>query len=326
MVKIAVIMDPLESLSLKKDSTLAIIRAAQMRGHEVSYLMQEDLFYADNLVKCCARRLQLTEAFVESLDPSVVTDTPWYEAGEENSTPLDYFDVVFMRKDPPFDMNYIYITYLLERAESQGVLVINNPASLRNCNEKFFATKFAEYCPPLIVSSRADLLNQFREEQANVVFKPLDGMGGSGVFRVMAGDPNSAVVLETLTDNGRVPIMGQKFLPDISNGDKRVLLVNGEAVPFALARIPSAGEARGNLAAGGTGVGQELTERDWQIARAVGPELQRLGLSFVGIDIIGDYLTEVNVTCPTCIRELDTQYCLDIAGMLMDHVESLLNR
>jgi glutathione synthase len=269
------------------------------------------------------RPLRLTGAFAESLDPADVDGT-FYELGDATEMPLEGVDVIMMRKDPPFDMEYIYTTYFLERAEAAGVLVVNRPASLRDCNEKFYATAFPQCCPPLVVSRSADVLREFHRAQKNVVFKRLDGMGGSSVFRIMENDPNLGVVLETLTRGGVEQIMGQRYLPEIADGDKRILLIDGEPVPYALARIPRAGESRGNLAAGGTGVGRELTERDRWIAAQVGPELVRRGLSFVGIDVIGDYLTEINVTCPTCIRELDAQFSLDIGGMLMDTIETKL--
>ena len=322
-LQIAFVMDPLEHLSVKKDSTLAMIRAAQERGWSVSYLTQSDLYFADERVRCGARTLQLTGEFAQGLDPNTISG-PWYELGPSVDQPLGEFDVIMMRKDPPFDMEYIYTTYLLERAEQEGAMVVNRPASLRDCNEKFFATYFPECCPPLIVSRSEDRLADFHEAHGNVVFKKLDGMGGKSIFRLMAGDPNLGVVLETLTDGGREQIMGQLYLPEIADGDKRILIVEGEPVPYALARIPKAGETRGNLAAGGRGEGRPLTERDRYIAEQVGPELVKRGLSFVGIDVIGDYLTEVNVTCPTCIRELDAQFSIDIAGMLMDSISTRL--
>lgn len=319
--KIAFVMDPLDSLALKKDSTLAMIRAAQRRGWQVSCLGLQDMLLHEGVAKALLRPLRLTDAFVEKLDPKTA-GKGWYELGEEVLTPLRDLDIIMMRKDPPFNLEYVYATYFLERAESEGVLVVNRPQSLRDCNEKFFATQFAAVCPPLVVSRRQDVLRAFQREHKHVVFKPLDGMGGASVFRIMDADPNLGVVLETLTDFGRNQIMGQLFLPEIVNGDKRILLIDGEPIPYALARVPMAGEARGNLAAGGTGEGRPLTDRDWEIARAVGPEPKARGLLFVGIDVIGDYLTEVNVTCPTCIRELDAQFSLDIAGMLIDTIES----
>ncbi|MBK79498.1 MAG: glutathione synthase [Gammaproteobacteria bacterium] len=318
-LRIAFLMDPLPSLSLKKDSTLAMIRAAQRRGWQVSFLEQGDLVLRQSEPHAFLHPLRLTGRFAETLDPADATDG-WYELGEGRETPLAELDVIMMRKDPPFDMEYIYTTYFLERAEAAGVLVVNRPASLRDCNEKFFATAFPECCPPLVVSRRADVLRAFHREHQNVVFKRLDGMGGKSVFRMMADDPNLGVVLETLTNGGTEQIMGQKYLPEIADGDKRILLIDGEPVPYALARIPMAGESRGNLAAGGRGEGRPLTERDRWIAAQVGPALKERGLLFVGIDVIGDYLTEVNVTCPTCIRELDAQFSLDIGSMLMDEI------
>jgi glutathione synthase len=321
-LKIAFVMDPLNGLSLKKDSTLAMIRAAQRRGWEVSYLLQEDLLLHDFEPYGVARSLRLAGAFAESLNPTDAQD--WYILGEQALTPLQSYDVIMMRKDPPFDMEYIYSTYLLERAAELGVQVVNNPQSIRDCNEKFFATAFASCCPPLVVSRSESVLRDFHRMHGNVVFKPLDGMGGQSIFRVLENDVNLGVVIETLTHGGTRQIMGQKFIPEIVDGDKRILLIDGEPVDYVLARVPMAGEARGNLAAGGTGIGQPLTDRDRWIATQVGPELKKRGLLFVGIDVIGDYLTEVNVTCPTCIRELDTQFSLDIGGMLMDRIENLV--
>jgi glutathione synthase len=317
-------MDPLPGLSLKKDSTLAMIRAAQARDWKISYLTLDDLLLHQGTASGLARSLRLSDAFAEALDPKAAEGTAWYELGEEVLTPLSDYDILMMRKDPPFNLEYIYATYLLERAENEGALVINRPQSLRDCNEKLFATTFTDVCPPLVVSRREDVLRDFQRTHGNVVFKPLDGMGGASIFRIMDGDPNLGVVLETLTDFGQQQIMGQRYLPEIVDGDKRILLIDGEPIPYALARVPMVGEARGNLAAGGTGEGRPLTERDREIAARVGPELKRRGLLFVGIDVIGDYLTEVNVTCPTCIRELDAQFSLDIAGMLMDTIETRL--
>jgi glutathione synthase len=322
-VRIAFIMDPMESLSLKKDSTLAMIRAAERRGWQIFFVGQGDLVLRQGQAHAFLHALRLTGRFAESLDPADATET-FYELGPGVEKPLAELDVIMMRKDPPFDMEYIYSTYFLERAEAEGVLVVNRPASLRDCNEKFYATAFPQCCPPLVVSRRADVLRAFHGVHRNVVFKRLDGMGGKSVFRIMEHDPNLGVVLETLTNGGTEQIMGQKFLPEIADGDKRILLIDGEPVPYALARIPMAGESRGNLAAGGRGVGRELTDRDRWIAAQVGPELSRRGLLFVGIDVIGDYLTEVNVTCPTCIRELDAQFSLDIGGMLMDQIAAKL--
>ena len=317
MPKIAFLMDPIETVSVKKDSTLAMIAAAQQRGLEIFYLQQDGLVLSAGVVTALTRALRLREDFCTTLDPKTAGDD-WYALGDEQAVALAEMDIVMMRKDPPFDMEYIYTTYLLERAEAEGVMVVNRPSALRDCNEKLFATLFPQCCPELIVSRRMDQLKAFPKQHANVVFKKLDGMGGASIFRVMEQDPNLSVVLETLTNSGREQIMGQVYLPEIVDGDKRILLINGEPVPYALARIPSAGETRGNLAAGGRGEGRPLTDRDQWIAQQIGPELKRRGLMFVGIDVIGDYLTEINVTCPTCIRELNEQFDLDIAGDLID--------
>ena len=317
MPKIAFLMDPIETLSVKKDSTLAMIAAAQQRGLKIYYLQQDGLVLSAGVVTALTRSLRLRDDFCATLDPNSAGDD-WYALGDEQAVALAEMDIVMMRKDPPFDMEYIYTTYLLERAETEGVMVVNRPSALRDCNEKLFATLFPQCCPELIVSRRMDQLKAFHKQHANVVFKKLDGMGGASIFRVMEQDPNLSVVLETLTNSGREQIMGQVYLPEIVDGDKRILLINGEPVPYALARIPSAGETRGNLAAGGRGEGRPLTDRDQWIAQQIGPELKRRGLMFVGIDVIGDYLTEINVTCPTCIRELNEQFGLDIAGDLID--------
>ena len=317
MPKIAFLMDPIETMSVKKDSTLAMIAAAQQRGLEIFYLQQDGLVLSAGVVTALTRSLRLRDDFCATLDPNTAGDD-WYALGDEQAVALAEMDIVMMRKDPPFDMEYIYTTYLLERAETEGVMVVNRPSALRDCNEKLFATLFPQCCPELIVSRRMDQLKAFHKQRANVVFKKLDGMGGASIFRVMEQDPNLSVVLETLTNSGREQIMGQVYLPEIVDGDKRILLINGEPVPYALARIPSAGETRGNLAAGGRGEGRPLTDRDQWIAQQIGPELKRRGLMFVGIDVIGDYLTEINVTCPTCIRELNEQFGLDIAGDLID--------
>ncbi len=331
MPRIAFLMDPLSSLSLKKDSTLAMIRSAQARGWEVAYLEQQDLLFKDNFVQLFTRPLRLAEPFATSLAPDdaealMAAGSAWYHLGDACLEPAGNFDAILMRKDPPFNMEYIYTTYLLERAEEAGTVVVNRPGSLRDCNEKFFATRFPQCCPPLVVSRRMDVLREFQREHKNVVFKRLDGMGGTSVFRVMAGDPNLGVILETLTYGGREQIMGQLYLPEIADGDKRILLIDGEPVPYAIARVPMAGEARGNLAAGGRAEGRALTERDRWIAAELGPELRHRGLLFVGIDVIGDYLTEVNITCPTCIRECDDQFCLDIGGDLLDALARLFHQ
>jgi len=317
MAHFAFLMDPLDSLALKKDSTLAMIRAAQLRGHAVSYFTLADMSYMRGRTVATARRLHLRDDFAASLDYTLA-GRDWYRLSDPVRTDLSAFDVVMMRKDPPFDMEYVYATYFLERAAEAGVMVVNNPRSLRDCNEKFFATAFADCCPPLIVSRSMDEIREFHAEYGDVVLKKLDGMGGMNIFRVRADDPNLNVILETLTRRETELVMAQRYLPAIRDGDKRILMIDGQPVPYCLARIPKSGESRGNLAAGGTGEGRPLTARDREIAEKTGPELVRRGLTFVGLDVIGDHLTEVNVTCPTCIRELDAQFGLDIAGTLIE--------
>jgi glutathione synthase len=313
MIDLAIVMDPVAGLSKKKDSTLAMCVAAQARGWRVFSITQDALYFANGEVLALAAPLTVD-----------LNADPFWRLGDAEPRPLASFSGVLMRKDPPFDMEYIYTTYLLERAEAAGLPVFNRPASLRDCNETFFATAFSEFTPPLIVSKRAELLRAFAAEHGDVVMKPLDGMGGASIFRLKPGDANLSVIIETLTQGGTQQIMAQRYLPEIKDGDKRILMIEGKPVPYALARIPAAGESRGNLAAGGRGEARPLTERDREIAEAVGPELQRRGLSFVGLDVIGTHLTEVNVTCPTCIRELDAQCGLDIAGDFLDAIAERL--
>jgi glutathione synthase len=314
-IKVGVVMDPIEAINYKKDSTLAMLWAAQDRGWTLFYLEQSGLYLRDGV--SMGRMAPLTV----KRDPG-----NWFERGEYQNLPMTDLDVVLMRKDPPFDNEYLYSTYLLEQAEREGVMVVNRPQSLRDCNEKLFATQFPQCCPPLLVSRDQALLKAFHAEHQDVIFKPLDGMGGASIFRAKAGDPNLSVILETLTGHGVEQIMAQRFIPEIVDGDKRILLIDGEPVDYALARIPSQGETRGNLAAGGTGVGRPLTDRDRWICQQVKPVIQQKGLLFVGLDVIGDYLTEINVTSPTCIRELNDQFGLDIAGQLMDAIATRLPR
>lgn len=308
--KIGFVLDPVENLNTKKDTSLALILAAQARGWEILYMQQGALRLEGSEVR----------AYVQTLEVDLSKDD-WYQLGESTDIAISELDAIFMRKDPPFDMNYIYSTYLLEQAEKQGVLVVNRAGSLRDCNEKLFATQFAQCCPPLLVSSDQSQLKRFHETHSDVIYKPLDGMGGSSIFRAVPGEHNLSVILETLTDQGAVPIMAQKYLPEIVDGDKRILVVDGEPVPHCLARIPARGETRGNLAAGGRGEVRELSERDRWIVAQVAPELRKRGLMFVGLDVIGEYLTEINVTSPTCVREIDRDAGTDIGGMLMDAVE-----
>ena len=313
-IKLGVVMDPIEAINPKKDSSLAMLLAAQQRGWQLYYMQQQDLSVRDG-------KLQLRAQTVS------VSDDPqnWFELDEPQRIPAKELDVILMRKDPPFDMQYIHSTYLLELAEAEGVLVVNKPQTLRDANEKLFTAWFPQCCPPTLVSRDMGQLRGFYDEYGDIIIKPLEGMGGVSIFRLKQGDPNVSVALETLTQNGQQYIMAQRFIPEITAGDKRILLVDGEPMPHALARIPAKGETRGNLAAGGRGEGVPLSERDRWICSQVGPTLKQKGLLFVGLDVIGDYLTEINVTSPTCIRELDAQFGLDIGGALMDSIAEKLN-
>ncbi|HET8806989.1 MAG TPA: glutathione synthase [Methylophaga sp.] len=311
--RIGIVMDPISAINTKKDSSLAMLLAAQARGWQIYYMQQSDVFLRDGQV-------------LASMATLTVQDDPhdWFQLGDAQIAPLESLDAILMRKDPPFDMEYIYSTYLLEQAQAKGVLVVNDPQSLRDANEKLFTAWFPQCCPPTLVTRQKSLMREFQAEYGDMIIKPLDGMGGASIFRVMQGDPNFSVIVETLTENGGKSVMVQKYLPAIKDGDKRILLINGEPVSYALARIPADGETRGNLAAGGRAEGRELTERDRWICSQVGPKLREKGLLFVGLDVIGEYLTEINVTSPTCIRELDRLFNLDIAGDLMTAIEKQL--
>ncbi len=312
-VDIGVVMDPIAAINIKKDSSFAMMLAAQARGWRLWYMEPDDLLMRDG-VAWASRR------------PVTVTDNPagWYELGARLLAPLYELDVVLMRKDPPVRREYIYATYILEAAERDGTLVVNRPQALRDVNEKLYTAWFPEYCTPTLVDRDNERIRDFLMEHGDVILKPLDAMGGESVFRLREGDPNTSVVLELMTDRGRRYTMAQRFIPEIRDGDKRILLVDGEPVPYALARIPARGETRGNLAAGGRGMGVPLSEHDREICARVAPSLREKGLVFVGLDVIGDWLTEVNVTSPTCIRELDAIYGLDIAGGLMDAIHRRL--
>lgn len=313
-IKLGVVMDPIESITVKKDSTLAMLLAAQKRGWVIHYILQPDMYLGQGQCRATTQALSVRD-----------DEKDWFSLSNKTDIALSELDVVLMRKDPPFDMDYIYSTYLLEQAQREGVMIVNDPQSLRDCNEKLFATQFPQCCPPLIVSSSQEKLKAFQDQHEDVIYKPLDGMGGASIFRVKADDPNLSVVIETLSNNGRQQIMAQKFIPDIVNGDKRILMIDGKPIDYALARIPASGETRGNLAAGGSGVAQELTDKDRWICDQVGPTLREKNLLFVGLDVIGDYLTEINVTSPTCIREIDKAFDLDIAGELMDCIQAKLD-
>ncbi len=312
---LGVVMDPIQLISFKKDSTLAILLAAQRQGFELFYMQQQDLFLENGEPRASITPLRVFE------DPD-----KWFELGESRVAALEEMDVLLMRKDPPFDSEFIYSTYILEAAEQRGSLVVNKPQSLRDCNEKVFATQFPQCTPPLLVSRDQSRLKLFLEEHKDVVYKPLDGMGGTSIFRVSEGDQNLNVILETLTNYGQQTIMAQKYLPEITQGDKRILVVDGEVIPFGLARIPTGSDFRGNLAAGGRGVVQPLSERDQWIAQQVAPTLKERGLIFVGLDVIGDYLTEINVTSPTCIREIDNAEDTQIGDRLIAAIQARLEQ
>ena len=309
-------MDPIAHIKPTKDSTLAMLLAAQRRGWPLHYMEAGDLRLEGGRTWARSRILEVFD------DPD-----RWYALGPEEDRPLDGLDLLLMRKDPPFDLEYLYLTHLLECAESRGLAVFNAPAALRDANEKLFALRWPDLTPPSLVSRDLSRIKAFLAEQGEMVLKPLDAMGGASVFRIAAGDPNLRVIWETLTDHGRRFVLAQRFIPEVtSEGDRRILLIDGQPVPYALARIPPAGEIRANLAVGGSGQGVELNERELAIAARVGPELRQRGVVFAGIDVIGGWLTEVNVTSPTCIRELDRIYGLDIAGDLLDRIEHRLNQ
>ena len=316
-MKLAFIIDQLDSIKTSKDSSFAIICEAIARNHQIHVLYQHDIVLINHIVTGFSRSL-------------VLTDTPhqdghWYNTGDILATPLNEFDAILMRKDPPFDLEYIYSTYLLELAETQGALVINSPRAIRDHNEKLAIAKFPQFVAPTLVTSQAHLIREFLSNHQDIILKPLDGMGGASVFRVHSADHNINVILETLTHYGTRTIMAQRYIPEIAQGDKRILLIAGKAVPYALARIPKPGETRGNLAAGGTGKTQPLSARDKEIAESVGPELVKHGLMLVGLDVIGDHLTEINVTSPTGMQEITKHTGFNVAGMMLDAIEEILN-
>jgi glutathione synthase len=309
-MRIAIILDPIEHIKTYKDSTFAIMRVAAKRGHALYVMAQGDIVLRGNQVRGFARQLTMRD------------DTKhWYELDEAAATPLKEFDAVLMRKDPPFDMEYVFSTYLLELAEAQGAHIFNRPAAIRDYNEKLAIAKFPQFMPPTLVTRQPELIRAFIAEHQDVIVKPLDAMGGASVFRVTQSDVNLNVILETMTELGQRTIMAQRFIPEIAQGDKRILIIAGEAAPYALARIPKAGETRGNLAAGGKGVAQPLTPRDQEIAATLGPVLKAAGLFLVGLDVIGNYLTEINVTSPTGMQEIHAQTGFDVAAMFVDALE-----
>jgi glutathione synthase len=310
---LGVVMDPIETIKPKKDSTLAMLLAAQRRGWDIVYFRQQDLEVRGGAPRGQGSRLTVAD------DPS-----RWFELGAAWNGGLEELDVLLMRKDPPFDMEYIYTTYILELAENRGALVVNKPASLRDINEKAYTSWFPQCTPPSLVTRKREALLDFLAEHRKIVMKPFDGMGGRSIFVVAAGDLNANVIIETLTDHGARFTLAQRYIPEIVDGDKRVLLIDGQPIDYALARIPAPGESRGNLVMGAKGEGRPLTERDRLLAAQVGPTLSAKGVLFAGLDVIGDYLTEINVTSPTGIRELDRQFGIDIAAKLMDAIDRKL--
>jgi glutathione synthase len=314
MISLGIVMDPIESIAINKDSTFAMMLEAQQRGYALFYIEQSGLFVKNGHVFASMQAIRVKD------DPQ-----KWFELEDAVVRPLHELSAVLMRKDPPFDMEYIYSTYMLELAEKQGCLVVNKPASIRSANEKLFTAYFPDCSPETLVTRDMERIKAFQKEHKHIVVKPLDGMGGSMIFQIREGDTNRNVILEAITENGTKTVMAQRFLPEYTLGDKRILVIDGEPFPYGLARIPAKGEGRGNLAAGASYKGVALTQREYEICNKVGPVLKEMGLMFVGLDVIGDYLTEINVTSPTCIRELDTIYSANIAGLLMDAIEKKLD-
>lgn len=309
-IKLGIVMDPIAQVKVAKDSSMAMMLEAQQRGYEIYYMQMNDLYLDRGQARASTQKIK-------------VFDNPqhWYELSDPQDIALSELDAVLMRKDPPFDTEYIYATYILERAEVEGTLIVNKPQSLRDCNEKLFTAWFADLTPRTLVTRNASQIRAFHQELHDIIIKPLDGMGGSSIFRIKENDANVGVIIETLTNHGQQYAMVQEYMPEIVDGDKRILIVNGEPMPYCLARIPAQGETRGNLAAGGRGVARPLSPTDKLIAETIAPELKKRGLYFVGLDVIGDKVTEINVTSPTCIREIEAAYPINISGKLMDAIE-----
>ncbi len=308
------VMDSLDHININKDTGFAMMLEAQARLWEIHYIQLDDLFLLNGVAHA---QTQIVSAQRNPIS--------WYSIVREQKIPLAELDCIIMRKEPPVDQAYIYATHILEQAEQAGVYVVNKPQSLRDANEKLFTAWFPQCCTETLVTCKADLIRDFLNEQQEIILKPLDGMGGASVFHLRRNDPNLSVIIETISAYGTQQVMAQRYLPEIKDGDKRILIVNGEVIPYALARIPAQGETRGNIAAGGTAKGQSLSDRDQWIAQQVGPILKEKGLVFVGIDVIGDYLTEINVTSPTCVQELDAQFSINICAQLLDHIETKIS-
>lgn len=315
MIKLGIVMDPISSINIKKDSSFAMLLEAQRRGWELYYIEIIDLYIKNGKGMASMRQVKVMD-----------DHRNWYHLSNEKELPLDDLDVILMRKDPPFNTEFIYATYILELAERQGTLVVNKPQSLRDCNEKLFTVWFPEFTPHTLVTRKKEKILEFYQNYKDIILKPLDRMGGASIFRINKDDPNLSVIIETLTHNGQHFCMAQNFLPAISEGDRRVLVVNGETVPYCLVRTPAQGEIRANLTAGGHAKAKLLNKSDWNIASALSPRLKEKGLIFVGLDIIGDRLTEINVTSPTCIREIEEVFPISITGMLMNSIENIISK
>jgi len=314
-IKLGIVMDPISEVKVVKDSSMAMMLEAQRRGYEIYYMEMKDLYLDRGQARANTQKIK------------VFDDTEhWYELSDPQDMALSDLDAILMRKDPPFDTEFIYATYMLERAEVEGTLIVNKPQSLRDCNEKLFTAWFADLTPRTLVTRNDKQIRAFHQELNDVIIKPLDGMGGSSIFRIKENDANVGVIIETLTNHGQQYAMVQEYMPEIVDGDKRILVVNGEPMPYCLARIPAQGETRGNLAAGGRGVARPLSPTDKLIAETIAPELKKRGLYFVGLDIIGDKVTEINVTSPTCIREIEAAYPINISGKLMDAIEENIQK
>jgi glutathione synthase len=312
--KLGIISDPISGFNIKKDTGFAMMMAAQTRGYELYYMEMGDLYLYQGNAMATAAKAQVFD-----------DETHWYQLEEKQDIALSELDVILMRKDPPFDTEYIYATYMLERAEQSGTLIINKPQSLRDANEKLFTAWFSDHTPDTLVTRSQAQIRSFLDKHQDIILKPLDGMGGASIFRVKHNDPNIGVICETLTEHGSRFAMAQQFIPEIKQGDKRVLVVDGEVIPYCLARIPQGGETRGNLAAGGRGEARPISEDDRKIAEAVAPILKAKGLVFVGLDIIGNKLTEINVTAPTCVKEIEAAYDISIMDKLFDAIAHKLN-
>ena len=315
VIKLGIVMDPISQVKVEKDSSMAMMLEAQKRGYELYYMEMKDLYLEQGQCRATTHKVKVFD-----------DSEHWYELSDPQDIAVGELDAVLMRKDPPFDTEFIYVTYMLERAEEEGTLIVNKPQSLRDCNEKLFTAWFSEFTPKTLVTRKSDKISEFHKQQQDVIIKPLDGMGGASIFRIKENDANVGVIIETLTNHGEQYAMVQEFMPQIADGDKRILIVNGEPMPYCLARIPAQGETRGNLAAGGRGVARPLSVSDKAIADAIAPELKKRGLYFVGLDVIGDKVTEINVTSPTCIREIEAAYPINISGKLMDAIEDNINK